>query len=832
MMTSPGNVADGSKHTRLRSFYWWSRPSGLVLFALVPIYLYCGSMDEVAFSLYNHPKNYLVGNSFVVGLFALLAFAIGSASCERRKGDTSEAWVQPERARYALSVLFCLVLIAYGVFFLPLLQRPQIVLDHLRGSQETMAELRAVLNRIPGFTSLVALQSLCVVLSLNYERLTGERLAKGYWVLTILVAICCASRAWLWSERLALIELIVPAAIARYASIDRGQKGLSSRLLMLAPLAGLTVMFAIFAVGEYFRSWQYYKDYLPYSFIEFSWTRFLGYYATALANGALVHELHQTDYVPLMTALWFYKIPLWSWLGLSLSGDPVSGVRAEYDYSEFLLVYLNPEFNNLSGVFMPTRDFGAPLGIACWLGLGMLSGVLYRSFASGQIFGLMFYPTWFVGVAEILRLFYWGESRFSPVAVFGLLLVLYLRADLLRVRRRVFLPLLAFCLFGYCVVGSVNRASADVSTEECRHLASGASDHIADVRTFGARGDGASDDGHAIQAAIDSLPRGGTVVLPQGTYAHSNVIRLRHDDIVLAGQQAVLLAINASRAAVIVEGSSNTVRDLVIRSMRSNRRGDRLEHAGLVLQGQRSSAINNAVEDSFSVGIFVSGARGFLVGCNRVSRTKADGIHVTQGASAGKIINNIVFNSEDDGIAIVSYDARRQVSDVLVENNRVEHIPWGRGIAVVGSAKITVSRNSVTAIAVAAGILVAREAAWHTPGAVDVLIEGNDINDIQQSLSPLGNRQRTGHAAIELNSDSRDPSLAVRDVRVVDNAIRGSARDGVRLLGNVCQASIERNAISYVGGRAISVIEPMCAIVISLCKDNRYENSSAACEEP
>jgi len=106
MMTSPGNVADGSKHTRLRSFYWWSRPSGLVLFALVPIYLYCGSMDEVAFSLYNHPKNYLVGNSFVVGLFALLAFAIGSASCERRKGDTSEAWVQPERARYALSVLF------------------------------------------------------------------------------------------------------------------------------------------------------------------------------------------------------------------------------------------------------------------------------------------------------------------------------------------------------------------------------------------------------------------------------------------------------------------------------------------------------------------------------------------------------------------------------------------------------------------------------------------------------------------------------------------------------------------------------------------------------
>src|SRR6478752_6222255 len=40
----------------------------------------------------------------------------------------------------------------------------------------------------------------------------------------------------------------------------------------------------------------------------------------------------------------------------------------------------------------------------------------------------------------------------------------------------------------------------------------------ANVRSFGATGDGVTDDTAAIQAAFDSLPNGGTIEIPDGTY--------------------------------------------------------------------------------------------------------------------------------------------------------------------------------------------------------------------------------------------------------------------------------------------------------------------------
>ena len=471
----------------------------LVVFALVPIYLYCGYMDEASYLLFGHPAKYLVGNSFIVGLLALFAFVFGAASMEGQRRERPEAWVVVQRARNALTVLYFLVLIAYGVFFFPLLLRPQIILEHLHGSVATGAELRQVLNHLPGFTSLVALQSLCVALSLSYDRLTGERLPRVYRILMITVVISCVLRAWLWSERLALVELMVPAAVAKYAAVKNSRNGLSSRLLSLAPLVGLTVMFVLFAAGEYFRSWQYYKAYLPYSFLEFSWTQFLGYYATALGNGALFYTLNEPNYTPLMTALWFYKFPLWSWLSLAVDS-------AAYNPSEVLGVYLNPEFNNLSGVFMPIVDFGVVLGIACWLVLGMLSGALYRSFATGQIFGLMLYPAWFVGISEILRIFYWGESRFTPVVIFAVLLILYLGKDMQQHRRRIFHAVLTCGFCAYLIMGNPqigSAASRSTATTDCEPLFDRSARSVVNVRDFGARGDGKSDDGQAIQAAIE-----------------------------------------------------------------------------------------------------------------------------------------------------------------------------------------------------------------------------------------------------------------------------------------------------------------------------------------
>jgi hypothetical protein len=189
-----------------------------------------------------------------------------------------------------------------------------------------------------------------------------------------------------------------------------------------------------------------------------------------------------------------------------------------------------------------------------------------------------------------------------------------------------------------------------------------------------------------------------------------------------------------------------------------------------------------------------------------VSATKADGIHVSRAARGGRVLSNSVWDSEDDGIAVVSYRPDVQASGVVIEGNSVGHIRWGRGIAVVGSKDIVIRRNSIRSVAMAAGIIVGREAFWNTHGAANVLIEENDISDIQQSLKPLDGRKRTAQAAIDINSDSTEPALAVTDVRIVANAVRGSGYDGIRLNGNVRRISISGNDLQGIARANLTVV--------------------------
>jgi uncharacterized membrane protein YhaH (DUF805 family) len=132
---------------------------------------------------------------------------------------------------------YLVVLAAYALFLYPIVLRPGIVLEHLRGSHDTTGELRQILNRVPGVTSFVALQSLCVVLSLQYRQLTGQRLPDLYRALFVAVVIAAVLRAWLWSERLAVVEVIVPAAIARYGFVQDMRSPVVRRLMNLAPSA-------------------------------------------------------------------------------------------------------------------------------------------------------------------------------------------------------------------------------------------------------------------------------------------------------------------------------------------------------------------------------------------------------------------------------------------------------------------------------------------------------------------------------------------------------------------------------------------------------------------
>ncbi len=418
-MNAPVRPAATPTSRQTAPIYWWAYPSRIALFVHLPIFILCGLMDDTAFALYKHSAKFLSGEIFALGLAAILCFALGAALIEPRRALAEVSRVPVQTVNTVLNVMFAIVLTAYLIFLFPILVSPQLLLDLLQGSATAMFGLRETLNRIAGVTSLVNLQSLLAVLIVAYAPLTGERLPRPYWRLMIAVAIACVLRAWLWSERLALIELVLPAVVAALARAASEPRPRLFRPRAFAPLVGLVALFAVFVVGEYFRSWQFYQHVFSGTFLEFAIIRFAGYYATALNTGAALCTLNDPLYVPTQTAEWFYKLPLWQLID---EKDRLS----TFNINDFLEAYLNPEFNNTSGVFMPLFDFGPLLGLLCWTILGAISGYLFRLFALGRVGGLLFFPVWFTGIVEIPRMFYWGDSRFFVVIVSGLIMTRFL----------------------------------------------------------------------------------------------------------------------------------------------------------------------------------------------------------------------------------------------------------------------------------------------------------------------------------------------------------------------------------------------------------------------
>jgi hypothetical protein len=120
------------------------------------------------------------------------------------------------------------LILDYAIFLFPIVIRPTLLLDLLYGSTTAMFGLRETLNRIAGVFSLVNLQSLVAVLVCAYRPLTGRRLPQPYRRLIVVLAILCVLRAWLWSERLALIELALPLTAAAFAKTTSGQRARDS----------------------------------------------------------------------------------------------------------------------------------------------------------------------------------------------------------------------------------------------------------------------------------------------------------------------------------------------------------------------------------------------------------------------------------------------------------------------------------------------------------------------------------------------------------------------------------------------------------------------------
>lgn len=407
---------------------WWLHPRFAVLYMAIPLLILAYAIPEESYLDLFYTRKYIDQDFLLAGLVIYAGFLLGSFFLVRtgRQSQQSDVLMY---CRWVVWPLFVMTVLGYVTWFASAMLNaggPGPLLDVLLASLFAPEEStpyyyvkQELFQTIPGVTTCTQFGMLYVTVEalLWVNRAAPRRAALVRFLLLLAVTFV---RAILISERLALLEFLLPLGVvllsrARWTLVNRA-------LVRLTPLLAGFAIFVLFAIGEYFRSWTtHYQYYYSGSYPQFAAERFLGYYATAVNNAAVHYHYGRVE--PAAQTL------------NSLFTFPVVGdsIRAIYDSSfnfrpepDLLTLYANPEFFNVPMLGNLISDFSLLYAPVVAFFIGTLSFSIYKSFTRGRMIGMLLYPSWFVGLLEISRVYYWPGGRYFPVLAFLLVsLVLF-----------------------------------------------------------------------------------------------------------------------------------------------------------------------------------------------------------------------------------------------------------------------------------------------------------------------------------------------------------------------------------------------------------------------
>jgi hypothetical protein len=419
---------------------WWLHPSWVFALLNGVTMLAALLLSQEAYRLYGTEK-YVDGEMFALALLGIAAFAAGQWFAKATGVNPPPAGAAVRRrlnpwflAAVGLSLFGYLVWFGVGALRGKGLEQLASIwsVDQPVEAPEIREEL---FPTVPGITTCTQFGMAAVALGM---------LCRGAWtsktirrlLLGTLFALA-ALRMVLVSERLALIELAVPATVIALRLTILSRPSISPavlRRLRLAPVAAIVGIVLLFGGAEYFRSWRFYQDRFD-SFPEFAVWRLSGYYTTAHNNGALAMKVRGEWPMPYYTLEHFWRFPLIA--NSPLSYKAVNGIDPEEIHRATLERFGTPELNNQGGLFSPAMDFGW-LGYAVfWSLYGFVAGRLHRGFLAGSLAGLLFYPLVFVSILEVPRLLYLCSVRSFPTLV---LLFAIVTVEAWRVRHAAWRP--------------------------------------------------------------------------------------------------------------------------------------------------------------------------------------------------------------------------------------------------------------------------------------------------------------------------------------------------------------------------------------------------------
>jgi hypothetical protein len=344
----------------------------------------------------------------VVSLFSLTAGTFLGLRRSRYLQQVQYSIVNSSRLRASTDLLFRTYCGAYLIWIAIAVSKgfnPSLLLQIASGSDGAIYQIKQFyFDNIPAVTSWIQLGALIGPLLIIGHFVNGDSIKRRMLIILTLTVL----RAFLLSERLALIELLISLAIC-YLALSKYRPKLKSqgRTAFLYVFA-LTTLYLFFAVTEYFRSWLTYYSSLQGDFWSFTFLRQVGYYATALNNGGL---------------LWTSGAPIDRFSSVIHFPTLGDALRAKGYFSGTINANLlaqnsNPEFNNVSTYLSIPALFGPIAGVLIFFIIGFLVGRGYRLGFSGNLWQLIGYAVAAVGLFESMRFFYYGDSRFLPI-LFG-----------------------------------------------------------------------------------------------------------------------------------------------------------------------------------------------------------------------------------------------------------------------------------------------------------------------------------------------------------------------------------------------------------------------------
>lgn len=335
-----------------------------------------------------------------------------------------------------------------------------------------------------------------------------------------------------------------------------------------------------------------------------------------------------------------------------------------------------------------------------------------------------------------------------------------------------------------------------------------------DVRSFGAVGDGRTDDTAALQRAIAALGQGDRLTFAAGaTYLHAEVLKVSTPGVQLTGR-ATLEATEEKASAVTIDADDVAVDGLTFAVRDTTRRWSSDDQDKVHLGRHTGIRLREVtVTGAAAAGILVAGSDHFVLDHVSVRDTRADGIHLTRGAHDGQVIAPVTRDTGDDGVAVVSYEqdgppcARISVVAPHVSGSRA------RGISVVGGTDVTYSAIDVQDSAAAAVYIAAEGEPYFTTAPERVRVTGGRIRGANKDSG-------IDHGAVLVYNGRKDG--VVRDVTVTGLSISGTRDSASRQVGVLSQGEggavgITLTGIAITGGPARDLVtkEPAANVRVS-----------------